>query len=159
MPERTLIIIKPDGLQRRLVGEIVGRFEKKGFKIVAVKLMKMTAAMAKKHYAVHRKQYFFDRLIKYITSGPVLVMVLEGQGAVAVVRKMMGATLGLEAEPGTIRGDFSTSPTWNLVHGSDSPKTAKKEIRFFFKPNEILKYDMSDQIWLYYTIAKKANRT
>lgn len=157
MTEKTLIIIKPDGLQRRLVGEIVGRFEKKGLKIVAVKLMKMSLDMAKKHYAVHKGQYYFNRLIKYIISGPVLVMVLEGPGAIAVVRKMMGATLGQEAEPGTIRGDYSTSPTLNLVHGSDSVKSAKKEIRFFFKPNEILKYKMSDEIWLYYSIAKKSN--
>ena len=148
MAEQTLIIIKPDGLQRRLVGEIVGRFERKGLKIVAVKLTKLTVRTAKQHYAVHKGQYFFDKLIKYITSGPVLIMVLEGEKAIAVARKMMGITLGFEAEAGTIRGDFSTSPTWNLVHGSDSAKSAKKEIRFFFKPGEILKYEMTDKIWL-----------
>ncbi|MGA2914680.1 MAG: nucleoside-diphosphate kinase [Sedimentisphaerales bacterium] len=148
MAEQTLIIIKPDGLQRRLVGEIVGRFEKKGLKIVAVKLMKMTVRMAKQHYTMHKDQYFFDKLIRYITSGPVLVIVLEGKKVIQVVRKMMGITLGFDAEAGTIRGDFSTCQTWNLVHGSDSAKSAKKEIRFFFKPGEILKYEMTDEIWL-----------
>lgn len=135
-------------VSKEFVGEIVGRFERKGLKIVAVKLMKMTVPMAKKHYAVHKGQYFFDKLIGYITSGPVLVMVLEGKKAIQAVRKIMGITLGFDAEAGTIRGDFSTCQTWKLVHGSDSAKTAKKEIRFFFKPGEILKYEMTDEIWL-----------
>lgn len=148
MAERTLIIIKPDGLQRRLAGEIVGRFEKKGLKIVAAKLIKITPQLAKKHYAVHKDKYFFKRLVKYITSGPVLIMVLEGEKTIEITRKMMGATFGYDALPGTIRGDFGTSQTCNLIHGSDSAASAKKEISLFFKPAEILKYKMPDENWL-----------
>jgi nucleoside-diphosphate kinase len=148
MAERTLIIIKPDGLQRRLVGEIIGRFEKKGFKIAAAKLMKITPQSAKKLYAVHKDKDFFNRLVKYIISGPVLVIVLEGEKTIEIARKMMGATFGCDAEPGTIRGDFGTSQTCNLIHGSDSADSAQKEISLFFKPNEILKYKMSDKDWL-----------
>lgn len=148
MNERTLIIIKPDGTQRRLAGEIIARFEKKGLKIVAAKLMKITPQLAKKHYAIHKGKYFFNRLIKYITSGPVLVMVIEGEKTIEITRKMMGATFGFDALPGTIRGDFGTSQTCNLIHGSDSAKSAKKEIRLFFKPAEILKYKMPDENWL-----------
>jgi nucleoside-diphosphate kinase len=148
MNERTLIIIKPDGMQRRLAGEIIARFEKKGLKIVAAKLMKITPQLAKKHYAIHKGKHFFNRLIKYITSGPVLVMVIEGEKIIEITRKMMGATFGFDALPGTIRGDFGTSQTCNLIHGSDSAKSAKKEIRLFFKPAEILKYKMPDENWL-----------
>jgi len=148
MNERTLIIIKPDGMQRRLAGEIIARFEKKGLKIVAAKLMKITSQLAKKHYAIHKGKYFFNRLIKYITSGPVFVMVIEGERVIEITRKMMGATFGYDALPGTIRGDFGTSQTCNLIHGSDSTKSAKKEIRLFFKPGEILKYKMPDENWL-----------
>jgi nucleoside-diphosphate kinase len=148
MSEQTLIIIKPDGLQRRLAGEIVGRFEKKGFRIVAAKLMKITPQLAKKHYAVHKDKYFFNRLVKHITCGPVLVMALEGEKIIEITRKMMGATFGYDALPGTIRGDFGTSQTCNLIHGSDSAKSAQKEIRLFFKPGEILRYKMTDSQWL-----------
>ena len=148
MSERTLIIIKPDGLQRRLVGQIIARFEKKGLKIAAAKLIKITPQLAKKHYAVHKNKYFFSGLVKYITSGPVLVMVIEGPKIIEITRKMMGATFGYDAEPGTIRGDFGTSQTCNLVHGSDSANSAQKEIRLFFKPAEILNYQMADKNWL-----------
>jgi nucleoside-diphosphate kinase len=110
--------------------------------------MKITPLLAKKHYAVHKNKYFFNRLVKYITSGPVLVMVLEGEKIIEITRKMMGATFGYDAEPGTIRGDFGTSQTCNLIHGSDSAKSAQKEIRLFFKPNEILNYKMTDENWL-----------
>lgn len=147
MSERTLIIIKPDGLQRRLAGEIIARFEKKGLKIAAAKLMQITPELAKKHYAVHKGKDFFERVVKYISSGPVLVMVLEGEKIIEITRKMMGATFGYDAEPGTIRGDFGTSQTCNLIHGSDSAKSAQKEIRLFFKPGEILNYKMTDEDW------------
>ena len=148
MVERTLIIIKPDGVQRRLVGVIIARFEKKGLKIAAAKLMKITPQSAKKLYAIHKDKDFFDRLVKYITSGTVLVMVLEGEKTIEITRKIMGATFGYDALPGTIRGDLSTSQTRNLVHGSDSAKSAQKEISLFFKPGEILNYKMTDENWL-----------
>jgi nucleoside-diphosphate kinase len=148
MSERTLIIIKPDGLQRRLVGEIIARFEKKGLKIAAAKLMQISPELAKKQYAVHKDKDFFDRVVKYISSGPVLVMVLEGRKVIEITRKMMGATFGYDAEAGTIRGDFGTSQTFNLIHGSDSPQSAEYEIGLYFKPDEILDYKMPDTDWL-----------
>ena len=148
MAERTLIIIKPDGLQRRLVGEIIGRFEKKGLKIAAAKLMQIPAELAKQHYAVHKEKDFFDRVVKYISSGPALVMVLEGQKVIEITRKMMGATFGYDAEAGTIRGDFGTSQTYNLIHGSDSPQSAEFEIGLYFKPEEILDHKMPDADWV-----------
>jgi nucleoside-diphosphate kinase len=147
MIERTLIIIKPDGVHRRLVGEIIGRFEKKGLKIVAARFMQIRLPLAKKLYAIHKGQVFYTRLVKYIVSGPVLVMVLEGQKVIAIVRKMLGATIGSDALPGTIRGDFAIWQPPNLVHGSDSAKSAKKEIRLFFKLAEILNYKMTDEDW------------
>jgi nucleoside-diphosphate kinase len=148
MNEQTLIIIKPGGIQRRLAGEIIGRFEKKGLKIVAAKFLQISSELAQKHYAVHKGKDFFDRVVKYISSGPVLVMVLEGEKVIEITRKMMGATFGYNAEPGTIRGDFGTSQTFNLIHGSDSPETAKYEISLYFKPDEILDYQMPDQKWV-----------
>jgi nucleoside-diphosphate kinase len=135
-------------MQRRLAGEIMARFEKKGLKIVAAKLLQIGLELAKKHYAVHKGKDFFDGAVKYISSGPVLVMVLEGEKVIEITRKMMGATFGYNAEPGTIRGDFGTSQTFNLIHGSDSPETAKYEIGLYFKPDEILDYQMPDQKWV-----------
>jgi nucleoside-diphosphate kinase len=135
-------------MQRRLAGEIIGRFEKKGLKIVAAKFLQIGLELAKKHYAVHKGKDFFDGAVKYISSGPVLVMVLEGEKVIEITRKMMGATFGYNAEPGTIRGDFGTSQTFNLIHGSDSPETAKYEIGLYFKPDEILDYQMPDQKWV-----------
>lgn len=148
MLERTLIIIKPDGLQRRLAGEIIARFEKKGLKITAAKLMQIPLELAKKHYAMHKDKYFFDRVVKYISSGPVMVLVLEGEKVIEITRKMMGATFGYNAEAGTIRGDFGTSQTFNLIHGSDSPQSAEYEIGLYFKPDEILDYKMPDAEWV-----------
>jgi len=147
MVERTLLIIKPDGVHRRLVGEIIARFEKKGLKITAARLIRITLPLAKKLYAVHKGKDFYAKLVKYITSGPVLVMVLQGQKSIQIVRKLMGATLGSDALPGTIRGDFGISQPPNLVHGSDSAKSAQREISLFFKPNEILNYKMTDEDW------------
>jgi len=149
MAERTLIIIKPDGVQRHIVGEIVGRFEKKGFKIVGAKLLKPSYEMATRLYAVHKGKPFYEGLVKYLSSAPVLVMVWEADGVIAMARKMLGATFGYDAQPGTIRGDFSCSRGYNLVHGSDSPESAVYEIPVFFKTEEIVDYELTDACWLY----------
>lgn len=148
MNDKTLIIIKPDGVQRRMIGEIIARFEKKGLKIAAAKFMHVSPELAQKHYAVHKGKDFFDRIVKYLSAGPVLAMVLEGPKVIEISRKMMGATFGYNAEPGTIRGDFGTSQTFNLIHGSDSPQSAEYEIGLYFKPEEILNYQMPDQTWV-----------
>ena len=124
MNERTLIILKPDAMQRRLVGPIISRFEAKGLQIAGMKLMRVTNDLAERHYAVHKGKPFYPGLIQYITSGPVVVMVVEGQRAIATSRALMGKTFGFEAEPGTIRGDYALSKTYNLIHGSDSAASA-----------------------------------
>jgi nucleoside-diphosphate kinase len=146
--ERTLIILKPDALKRRLIGRIITRIEEKGLKIIALKMMQISKKLAQKHYGVHRGKPFYNPLVKFITSAPVIVMIAEGPKAVSVLRKMMGKTFGFEAEPGTIRGDFGVSTQFNLIHGSDSEDTAKREISLFFKESEILSYDMPDQQYL-----------
>jgi len=138
--ERTLVIIKPDGVRRGLIGEIISRFERKGFKIVALKMFKFTRAKAEEFYAEHRGKHFFGELIKFITSGPVVAMILEGNSAVTVVRKMIGATNGRTAEPGTIRGDFSLSITENIIHAADSPEKAKREISIVFREDEVVEW-------------------
>ncbi|MCK5175185.1 MAG: nucleoside-diphosphate kinase [Planctomycetes bacterium] len=149
MTERTLIIIKPDGVQRHLTGRIISRFEEKGFKLVAAKFMRISEAVARKHYAVHEGKGFFEGVVKYLASTPVMVMVWEADGIIGMSRKMMGATFGTEAEPGTIRGDFSCSRGYNLIHGSDSPKSAEYEIPLYFTPKELFEYELSDEKWLY----------
>lgn len=151
MTERTLIIIKPDGVQRHLMGQIISRFEEKGFKLVAAKFTRISEAVARKHYAVHKGKGFFEGVVKYLASTPILVMVWEADGIIAMSRKMMGATFGTEAEPGTIRGDFSCSRGYNLIHGSDSPKSAEYEIPLYFTPKELFEYELSDGKWLYGT--------
>ncbi|MHC4157539.1 MAG: nucleoside-diphosphate kinase [Planctomycetota bacterium] len=153
MTERTLIIIKPDSIQRHLTGEIIGRFEKKGLKLVAARFMQLSKELAQQFYTVHKDTEFFEDLVEFTCSGPVLVMVWEAEGIIDMVRKMVGATFGYDAEPGTIRGDFGCSQRYNLVHGSDSPKSAEYEINLFFKPNEIIDYKLADKEWLY---SKKA---
>ncbi len=149
MAERTLIIIKPDGIQRHLTGQIIERFEKKGFKLVAAKFMQISEELARKHYAVHKDKAFFENTVKYISAAPVLVMVWEAQGIIDMTRKMMGATFGCDAEPGTIRGDFGCSKGYNLIHGSDSFESAEQEIKLFFRPDEITNYELADADWLY----------
>lgn len=149
MTERTLIIIKPDAIQRHLAGEIIGRFEKKGFKLVAAKFMLISEDLTRWLYAVHKGKSFFEGLVKYLASAPVLVMVWEAEGVIDMVRKMMGATFGYDAQPGTIRGDLGCSRGYNLVHGSDSLESAEREIRLFFKPEEIVNYELTDANWLY----------
>lgn len=149
MAERTLIIIKPDAVQRHLAGEIIGRFEKKGFKLVGGKFVQMSEDLARGLYAVHEGRPFYEGLVKYISSAPVLVTVWEAQGVISMARKMIGATFGYEAEPGTIRGDFGSSMRYNLVHGSDSPESAECEIGLFFEPEEIVDYELDDALRLY----------
>lgn len=149
MAERTLIIIKPDGIQRHLAGEIIGRFEKKGFKLVSAKFTQISEELARQFYTVHQGKSFFEGLVRFIASAPVLVMVWEAEGIIDMARKMIGATFGYEAESGTIRGDFSCSRGYNLVHGSDSPESAEQEIKLFFKPDEIIDYELADADWLY----------
>ena len=147
--KRTLIIIKPDAVQRHIVGEIIGRFEKKGFKLLAAKFMQVSEESAQQLYAVHKGKDFFEPLVKFVSSCPAVVMVWEGEGVIDMVRKMIGATFGCDAEPGTIRGDFCCSNRYNLVHGSDSPKTAEEEIELFFEADEIVDYEFSDAEFLY----------
>ena len=149
MAERTLIIIKPDGVHRHLIGEITTRFEKKGLKLVAAKFMKISEDLARQHYAVHKGKPFFEGVVKYLSSAPVLVMVWEAQGVIDMSRKLMGSTFGYDAQPGTIRGDFGCSRGYNLIHGSDSPQSADYEIALYFKPKEICQYDFADASWLY----------
>jgi nucleoside-diphosphate kinase len=149
MAERTLIIIKPDGIQRHFAGEIISRFENKGLKLVAAKLLRPDIELARGLYAIHKGKPFYEGLVKYICCAPVLAMVWEAQGVIEIVRRMLGATFGYEAQPGTIRGDFGCSRGFNLVHGSDSVKSAEYEIALFFKPGEILQYEFADEHWLY----------
>jgi len=149
MAERTLIIIKPDGIQRHLAGEIINRFEKKGFKLAAAKFMQVSEELARQLYAVHQGKDFFEDVVKFISSAPVLVMVWEAEGIIEMAREMMGATFGYDAKAGTIRGDFSCSKRYNLIHGSDGPESAEQEINLFFGPDEIVDYKLADADWLY----------
>ncbi len=145
--EKSLIIFKPDAVQRGLVGQILTRFENKGLKLVAMKMMQIGRDLAERHYGEHRGKSFFDDVVGYITSAPVIVAVLEGPSAVTVIRQMLGATDGRKAPPGTVRGDFGISVRYNLVHGSDSPESAEREINLFFKPEELLCYDRGVLTW------------
>ncbi len=137
-PERTLILLKPDAIERRLIGELIARLERKDLKIVALKLMHVSRALAEEHYAEHKAKPFFPELIGFITQGPVVVLIVEGPQAVKVVRQMMGTTNPFEAASGTIRGDYGLDLTANLIHGSDSPESARREIARFFKPEELI---------------------
>jgi nucleoside-diphosphate kinase len=147
--QRTLIIFKPDCVQRRLVGTILRRFEAKGLRIAALKLMRVDRALGEQHYAEHRGKPFFDGLIDFITGGPVVVGVLEGNEAIAVVRSLLGATSGIAAAPGTVRGDFSISKQNNLVHGSDGPESAGREIALWFRPEELVDYSIAGSEWVF----------
>jgi len=148
MAERTFVMVKPDCVQRRLVGEVIKRFENAGMKIVAMKFMSMTRELAEKHYAVHKGKDFYDGLLEYITSGPVVAMVVEGSNAVERVRAMVGVTDPDKASPGTIRGDYAQSISKNIIHASDSSETAEHEIALWFSPDELVSYGMSDEEWL-----------
>lgn len=147
--ETTLIIFKPDAVQRGLMGQILTRFENKGLKVVGAKLMQISQELAATHYKDHQGKPFYDGLVGFMTSSPVLVLALQGNNAIAVCRKMMGATFGSNAESGTIRGDFGVSNSFNLIHGSDSPEAAERELGLFFKDGEILSYDRAIENWVY----------
>ena len=146
--ERTFVMIKPDGLQRGLVGEILGRFEKKGLKIVAMKLVSVSKDLAEKHYGIHKGKPFFKPTVEYIMSSPVIAMILEGINAIDLVRSMMGKTNPQDAALGTIRGDYGQFIGRNIVHGSDGPDTAEFEINLWFKPDEIASYTKIDEKWM-----------
>jgi len=147
--ERTLVIIKPDAVQRGLIGEIVARLERRGLRIAALKLVHMDKALAERHYAVHQGKPFYEKLIGYITSSPVVVMVLEANDVIDIVRRTMGATKPAEADPGTIRADLALEVGRNLVHGSDSAQSAAYEIPLFFTDDEILSYTRDTDRWVF----------
>lgn len=147
--ERTFLAIKPDGVQRGLVGEIISRFEAKGFTLVGLKFMTVSRELAEQHYGVHREKPFFAGLVNFITSGPVTAMVWEGDGVIAAARKMIGATNPLTAEPGTIRGDFGVNIGRNIIHGSDAAETARTEIELWFKEEELVSWQPSLSDWIY----------
>jgi nucleoside-diphosphate kinase len=147
--ERTFIAIKPDGVQRGLVSEIIGRFERKGFTLVGMKLMMVSRELAEQHYGVHKERPFFAGLVDFIISAPVIAMVWEGDGVVASARKIIGATNPLTSEPGTIRGDLGVSIGRNLIHGSDAIETAQQEVALWFKPEELASWQPTVTPWLY----------
>src|SRR5256714_4547593 len=146
--QRTLVLIKPDGVQRGLVGEIFGRLEARGLKLVALKMMHVSRDVAARHYAEHQGKPFYEGLLTFITSGPVVAMIWEGREAVSVVRGLMGSTDPLKAAPGTIRGDLALDLGMNLIHGSDSPGRAETEIALFFQPSELHEYDRTADRWI-----------
>ncbi|MBD1910651.1 MULTISPECIES: nucleoside-diphosphate kinase [unclassified Leptolyngbya] len=147
--ERSFIAIKPDGVQRGLVGEIIRRFEQKGFTLVGLKLLNVSKELAESHYGVHKEKPFFAGLVEFITSGPVVAMVWEGDGVIASARKLIGATNPLNAEPGTIRGDFGANIGRNIIHGSDAPETAAQEIALWFKPEELAAWTPTLMPWIH----------
>jgi len=153
--ETTLIILKPDAVQRGLMGKIISRFEDKGLQVVGCKLMQISQQLAATHYEAHQAKPFYAGLVKFMTSAPVLVLALRGNGAITIARNMMGATFGSKAAPGTIRGDFGVSNSYNLIHGSDSPEAAERELKLFFAPGEVLSFGRAIEAWVYDTSAGK----
>jgi nucleoside-diphosphate kinase len=145
--ERTFVMLKPGTLQRRIVGEVFSRFERKGLKIIALKLLRMNKLMAESHYAEHKGKDFYEKLVEYTLSGPVIAMILEGEEAISVIRRLVGATNFHDMESGTIRGDFAGRTRLNIVHASDSPASAERETAFFFKPDEIHGWDDGNKEW------------
>lgn len=146
--EKTFIMVKPDGVQRNLIGEIVTRFEKKGFQLVGAKLMSVSQALAEEHYGEHKERPFFGELVGFITSSPVFAMVWEGDNVIATARNMMGKTNPADAAPGTIRGDFGISVGMNIIHGSDSPESAQREINLWFNESDLSSYEKSVNKWI-----------
>lgn len=142
------MLIKPDGVVRSKVGAIISRIEDKGLKIVALRMIKLDSERAERHYAIHKGKPFYDSLLKYITSAPIVAIVVEGNNCIEIVRKLVGATNGAKAEPGTIRGDYSTGIDFNLIHASDSEESANYEIPIFFEEKEIMSYERADKDWL-----------
>ncbi len=147
--ERTLVIVKPDAVQRGLVGEVIGRLERKGLKIVALKMLQVSEEQAQALYAVHEGQHFYEPLLRFIRLAPVVVLAVEGKGSCAVVRALLGTTNSAEAAPGTLRGDLGVSHRFNLVHASDSAETAQKELDIFFTDQDYLTYDRALEDWFY----------
>ncbi len=147
--ERTLVLIKPDAVQRGLAGEIIARLERRGLKIVGLKLVDVTQSLAREHYAIHEGKPFYEPLISYITSSPVVAMVIEGPDAIEITRRTMGATAPAEATPGTIRADFGLEIGRNLVHGSDGQETAKQEIALWFSDDELVSWERETDRWVY----------
>jgi nucleoside-diphosphate kinase len=146
--ERTLVLVKPDGVQRGLIGEIIGRFERKGLKVVGLRLLDVPREMAERHYAVHAGKHFYEGLVDFITAGPVAAVALEGPDAIATVRRLVGRTMPNEAEPGTIRGDLGISGLRNLIHASDAPETAESELALWFEPGALLDYGRAIDTWI-----------
>lgn len=147
--ETTLIILKPDAVQRGLMGRIISRFEDKGLQVVGAKMMQISQDLAATHYEAHKERPFYKGLVGFMTSSPVLVLAIRGNDAIAISRKMMGATFGSKAEPGTIRGDFGVSNSFNLIHGSDSPEAAERELSLFFKQGEVQSFERAGDQWVY----------
>ncbi len=147
--ERTLVLVKPDGVQRGLIGEVINRLERRGLRLVAARFMPVSRKLAETHYAVHKGKPFYDGLIQYITSAPVMAMVWEGPNAVAAVRQTMGATRPVEAAPGTIRHDFALEVGRNLTHASDSPETSEQEVALWFKPEELVAWTREVDPWIF----------
>jgi nucleoside-diphosphate kinase len=146
--ERTLVLVKPDGVQRGLIGEIIGRFERKGLKVVGLRLLTVPQEMAERHYAVHAGKHFYAGLVEFITAGPVAAIALEGPDAIATVRRLVGATMPNQAEPGTIRGDLGISGLRNLIHASDAPETAADELALWFGDGDLLDYQRAVDTWI-----------
>jgi nucleoside-diphosphate kinase len=147
--ETTLIILKPDAVQRGLMGKILSRFEDKGLQIVGCKLMQISPQLAETHYEAHKGKPFYAGLVRFMTGAPVLVLAVRGNGAITICRNLMGATFGSKAAPGTIRGDFGVSNSFNLIHGSDSPEAAQRELGLFFKPAEVVEHQRTMDAWIY----------
>jgi len=149
MLERTLVFLKPDAVARHLTGEIISRFERKGFSVVAMRMLRLSEKFVRAHYAAHEGKDFYDGLVNYSISGPVVAIVLEGKNAVTVVRAMMGETFGCDSPPGSIRGDYALSNRFNLIHGSDSPEAAQEEIALFFGDEDLVRYPAAATRWIY----------
>lgn len=147
--ERSFVMIKPDGVQRQLIGELLAKFEKKGFRLAGAKFMKVSEDLAKKHYGEHEGKPFFGELVGFITSGPVFAMAIEGPNCISMIRKMVGATKPEDAEPGSIRGDYVSYMGKNIIHASDSPESAKRELALWFTADELIDYTRSADAWIY----------
>lgn len=147
--ERTLILIKPDGVQRGLIGDIISRIEKRGFKLAGLKLLHVSEELAEKHYAEHKDRPFFLNLVKFITSAPLVAIAVEGPNAIAQMRKMMGSTNPQEAAPGTVRGDYALAMSYNIIHGSDGPESAARELKLFFNDGELVTYNRNVDTWIF----------
>ena len=146
--ERTLVLVKPDGVQRGLVGEILGRLERKGLKVIGLRLLWVSKDLAERHYAVHAGKHFYSGLVEFITSGPVAAIAVAGPDAVAVVRRLVGQTMPNQADPGTIRGDLGLSGLRNLIHASDAPDTAEAELALWFAPDDLVDYERAADTWI-----------